>query len=233
MLRRPRSRRSTIWPWPYRQTLCAGASAVPEDASELARLVARTSDEAFSTAERLATLAQAPHSKRGTGYGESTLAEQLRTIAALIKSDSPARVYYTAQSGYDTHAGQANDHARLLRNLSDSLRGFVDDMAANGLAERVLVLAFSEFGRRAAENDSAGTDHGAAGPVFVAGPNLATGLWGPAPNLAELQEGDVAMAIDFRQVYATILDRWLDVRPATILGGEVRRCRCSNHDARN
>jgi len=197
-----------------------GALAVPEGSDELARFVARSSDEAFVTAERLAALAEAPQPKLGSGYGESSIAEHLKLIAALIKADSPARIFYTAQSGYDTHAAQANEHARLLRGLADALKAFLDDMAANGLADRVLVLAFSEFGRRAAENDSAGTDHGAAGPVFVAGPQLASGIVGPTPNLADLQDGDVRMAIDFPQVYATILEQWLNVRHGKVLGGD-------------
>ena len=97
------------------------------------------------------------------------------------------------------------------------MRAFVEDMTASGLDNRVLLLAFSEFGRRAAENASEGTDHGAAAPVILAGPKLASGLIGPAPNLADLEAGDVKMAIDFRQVYSTILDQWLDVRPQEIL----------------
>ncbi len=144
----------------------------------------------------------------------------MKVIAALLKADSSARVFYASQSGYDTHAVQSNDHAQLLRTLATALKGFLDDMAASGLADRVLVLAFSEFGRRAAENDSAGTDHGAAGPVLIAGDSVAGGIVGPTPNLADLVEGDVRMAIDFRQVYATLLDRWLDVRPADVLAGD-------------
>jgi uncharacterized protein (DUF1501 family) len=81
------------------------------------------------------------------------------------------------------------------------------------------VLAFSEFGRRAAENASEGTDHGAAAPLLLVGANLATGILGPAPNLADLQDGDVKMAIDFRRVFATVLDRWLDVPPGKVLIG--------------
>jgi uncharacterized protein (DUF1501 family) len=97
------------------------------------------------------------------------------------------------------------------------VKSFIDDMTASGLDDRVLLLAFSEFGRRAAENASEGTDHGAAAPVILAGPKLASGLIGPAPNLADLEAGDVKMAIDFRRVYATILDQWLDVRPQAVL----------------
>lgn len=195
------------------------AATEPVGASDLAQLVARANDEAFTTAERLTAVTREPQKAAG-GYGDSRLAQQLKVISALLKADSPARVFYASQSGYDTHAVQLNEHAQLLRTLAAALKGFLDDMAASGLSDRVLVLAFSEFGRRAAENDSAGTDHGAAGPVFLAGDGVAGGIIGPTPNLGDLVEGDVRMAVDFRQVYATVLDGWLDVRPADVLAGE-------------
>jgi uncharacterized protein (DUF1501 family) len=108
-------------------------------------------------------------------------------ISTLIKSGGQARIYYTLQTGYDTHASQQYDHAELLRTLAEAVKAFVDDLTASGLDDRVLLLAFSEFGRRAQENASEGTDHGAAAPVILAGPKLATGLIGPAPNLSDLQ----------------------------------------------
>ncbi len=200
-----------------------GAIASPASADEISRRVARASDEAFITAEKLTSAIEPPQQKRAGNYGSSNIGEQLKLIATILKADSPARVFYASQSSYDTHAAQMNEHGQLLRNLSDALRGFHDDLAAAGLADRVLVLAFSEFGRRAAENDSAGTDHGAAGPVLLSGPKLTAPLHGPAPNLAALDEGDVKMAIDFRQVYATVLDRWLDVRPRDVLAGNFEQ----------
>ncbi len=103
------------------------------------------------------------------------------------------------------------------------MRAFVDDLKADGLADRVLVMTFSEFGRRAAENDSEGTDHGAAAPLFLAGPELSQHVVGPAPNLAKLRDGDVPMAIDFRQVYATILENWLAIPPEKVLAGRFDR----------
>ena len=191
-----------------------------DSATELERFVAQSSENAFATAQRLSTLVDLPRGVVGNGNSQSRLAEQLQLISALIKSDCHARVFYTVQSGYDTHAAQLPEHFDLLRGLSTALKTFLDDLAASGLADRVLVLAFSEFGRRAAENDSEGTDHGAAAPVFLAGPTLAKSIIGPQPNLTDLQDGDVKMAIDFRQVYATILDQWLDVRAHDVLAGE-------------
>jgi uncharacterized protein (DUF1501 family) len=96
---------------------------------------------------------------------------------------------------------------------------FLKEMQASGLGDRVLVLAFSEFGRRAAENGSEGTDHGAAAPVFLAGPTMQTGILGPTPNLGDLEDGDVRTAIDFRRLYATLLDRWLEISSSDVLQG--------------
>jgi uncharacterized protein (DUF1501 family) len=114
-------------------------------------------------------------------------------------------VFYTSQSGYDTHSAQLNTHFGLLNELSGALKAFFVDLAATELSDRVLVLCFSVFGRRVLENDSAGTDHGAAGPVFLAGTSVNDGLLGTYPSLADLDDGDLKPVIDFRRVYATIL----------------------------
>ena len=102
---------------------------------------------------------------------------------------------------------QLPHHAPLLEELSASLRAFLDDLAAARLADRVLVLVFSEFGRRVAENGSKGTDHGTAGPVLLAGPRVRPGLHGAYPSLTDLVDGDLKMTVDFRRVYATVLER--------------------------
>jgi uncharacterized protein (DUF1501 family) len=204
--------------------LLQAASTPAEDSSELARFAAGASRDAFTTCERLAPLLAAnPETARDDQ--PTRLAAHLSIISALIKADSPARVFYAVQSGYDTHATQSYDHQRLLGELAGALKTFFADLTASGLADRVLLIAFSEFGRRAAENASEGTDHGAAGPVLVAGPNLASSIIGPPPNLSDLEQGDVRMSIDFRQLYATILDQWLDVRPAEVLNGKFEPLR--------
>jgi uncharacterized protein (DUF1501 family) len=150
---------------------------------------------------------------------EYGLARRLRLIAELIKAGLQTSLYYTEIRGFDTHAGQASTHGPLLREVGDSLRAFLEDLGRAGEAGRVLVLAFSEFGRRVAENASAGTDHGTAGPVLVLGPAVRPGLHGPYPNLQNLDEGgDPRPAIDFRRVYATLLDRWLGCPSAPVLG---------------
>ena len=123
------------------------------------------------------------------------------------------------QSGYDTHASQLQTHANLLGELSSSLKAFLNDLKQAKLDDRVLVLAFSEFGRRVEENDSQGTDHGTAAPVFLAGPGVNSGLHGQTPSLSDLTAGDLKSSIDFRDVYSTVLDKWLNLRRPDSLTG--------------
>jgi uncharacterized protein (DUF1501 family) len=159
----------------------------------------------------------------GPAYPASELAQQLRLVARLIKSDAGPRVYYTRQGGYDTHSGQAGPHFQLLGALSGGIKAFLDDLAAAKLAERVTVLCFSEFGRTVKENGSAGTDHGTAGPVFLAGPGVRGGLSGARPSLIDLEAGEPKMAVDFRRVYATALEDGLGIPAAAALGGRFEK----------
>jgi uncharacterized protein (DUF1501 family) len=138
---------------------------------------------------------------------------------AVFVGGGGTRVYYTSQAGYDTHYLQLLPHALLLGELSGALKAFLYDLAAARLAERVLVLCFSEFGRRVKENGSQGTDHGTAGPVLLAGPGVRAGLVGEAPRLLDLHEGDLKLTIDFRRVYATVLENWLGLPSKPALGG--------------
>jgi uncharacterized protein (DUF1501 family) len=157
----------------------------------------------------------------GPSYPDTALAARLRLVSQLLKGGSRARVFYTVQSGYDTHAAQSYTHGQLLADFSQAIKAFLDDLGTSELGERVLVLAFSEFGRRVAENGSLGTDHGAAGPVFLAGKPVRPGLLGQAPRLTDLDASDdLKSSIDFRQVYATLLASWLAVPSADTLGGK-------------
>ena len=144
-------------------------------------------------------------------YPTSQLAGQLKLISQLMQADLGTRVYYVAQGGYDTHSTQLPSHARLVRTLSQGLKAFLDDLAEAGLQDRVLVLCFSEFGRQVQENASAGTDHGTAGPVLLAGNNVAGGIIGQQPDLSVLKNNAPQYSIDFRRVYASILEEWLRV----------------------
>ena len=149
------------------------------------------------------------------------LDSRLATIRSLIESDFGSRVYYTSLDGFDTHQGQEYTHQNLLRRLSEALARFQADLAERKLDDRVVVLVFSEFGRRVAENGSKGTDHGAAAPVLVLGSPVEGGLLGKAPDLADLDEGDIRHTLDFRHLYASVLGGWLRVDPASVLGRDV------------
>jgi uncharacterized protein (DUF1501 family) len=148
-----------------------------------------------------------------------TLEGRLETIRRMIEVDLPIRVYYTAQGGFDTHAAQQYTHQDLMRRVSQAVAGFLTSLKAGRLGERVVVMLFSEFGRRLKENASNGTDHGAAAPMLLAGPPVKGGLIGAPPNLSKLDEGgDPSFTTDFRDVYATLLRQWLGIDPEPILG---------------
>jgi uncharacterized protein (DUF1501 family) len=145
-----------------------------------------------------------------TPYGATSLARDLRKIAALIYAGFPTRVYYVSFNGFDTHAGQAGRRYYLLASLGEALYAFQQDLQRLGRASDISVIMFSEFGRRVEENASAGTDHGAAGPMFVMGPFVRAGFHGVHPSLTDLDEnGDLKMTIDFRRVYASVMTEWL------------------------
>jgi uncharacterized protein (DUF1501 family) len=197
------------------------AAAGPAGGEDLAAFVRRSTLDAYAMSDRMADILRAADA--GTGYPATGLAGRLRTVARLLKGGFGTRVYYVTQPGYDTHYAQLPFHADLLAELGGALKAFLDDLAAAGLADRVAVLCFSEFGRRAAENGSQGTDHGTAGPVLLAGPGVRPGLVGAAPRLTDLDDGDLKMGLDFRRVYATVLADWLGLPARDALGGAFER----------
>lgn len=170
-----------------------------------------SSDEVRAIAAKVQNTATYPASGLGNG---------LKMVAKLIGGGMSTRVYYVSQGGYDTHTNQIPSQQRLLTDLADSLKAFVDDMKAQGNMGRVVVMTFSEFGRRVAENANGGTDHGAAAPMFVIGDKVKAGLLGQYPSLApqDLYQGDVKYNVDFRSVYAGVLENWLKTKSAPILG---------------
>jgi uncharacterized protein (DUF1501 family) len=205
----------------YAIKLPADRSVPAAPAANLRGLVERRLRDAQETCERLSALAHAED--KGARYPESEFGQKMHLIARLIKADLGVRVFYTSQTDYDTHVGQLQIHARLLGEWSSALSSFMTDLTATGFADQVAVLTFSEFGRRVAENGSLGTDHGTAAPVFLAGGKVQPGLIGATPKLLDLEEGDLKMGIDFRRVYATLLEDWLDLRAKPALGGEFER----------
>jgi uncharacterized protein (DUF1501 family) len=161
--------------------------------------------------------------RSGVEYANTRFASSMRLIAQMIAGKLPTKVYYAHMTGFDTHANQRGAHESLLQQLAEGVSAFYKDLEAQGNADRVVVLAFSEFGRRVAENGSNGTDHGTAAPMFVFGKAINGGLYGAQPSLTDLQDGDLKHGIDFRSVYATVLDKWMGADPAKILGHNFER----------
>ncbi|MEP0764856.1 MAG: DUF1501 domain-containing protein, partial [Chloroflexota bacterium] len=157
-----------------------------------------------------------------TSFPSGELANQLRMVASMIRAELPTRVYYVAMGGFDTHANQAGQHERLLREFAQAMHAFYRELEAAGHSQRVLSLAFSEFGRRVQQNASGGTDHGAAGPMFLFGPQIRPGLLGNHPSLDRLDQGDLIHQVDFRSVYAAVLEQWMRVDSVAALGARFK-----------
>lgn len=154
-------------------------------------------------------------------YPRSQLSSSLRTVAGLIAGGLPTRVYYCYHNGFDTHAGQVGRQANLLAQMDQALAAFQKDLARLGLEDRVCLMAFSEFGRRVKENQSQGTDHGTAGVSFVLGGAVHGGLYGEPPSLTDLlRGGDLKHGIDFRSLYADLLEGSLGVDSQKVLRGK-------------
>ncbi|RYG44009.1 DUF1501 domain-containing protein [bacterium] len=151
-------------------------------------------------------------------YANDDFGRGFKQIAQLIATSPTTRVVYFSAGGFDTHAKQPESQEKLLKGYSDAVLAFQREMEAVGKADKVIVMTFSEFGRRAYENASQGTDHGAAGPMFFIGNKVKGGLHGPNPDLQKLDSGDVAFTQDFRGVYATALDNWMGSDSDVVLG---------------
>ncbi|MEX0717234.1 MAG: DUF1501 domain-containing protein, partial [Planctomycetaceae bacterium] len=193
--------------------------------------VRRASLETYSSIERLGAimtedfeLPEASYRFVGGNYknDRSGLVYELSLVAKMIAAGFGTRLFYVAIDGFDTHGDQRSDHDQLLTTVAQGIGTFFDQLNASGDADRVVLLTFSEFGRRVAENGSKGTDHGAGSCLFVAGPKVKGGPIGEHPSLADgdLDSGDLKHHTDFRQVYATLLDRWLACDSRRVLGDE-------------
>jgi uncharacterized protein (DUF1501 family) len=153
-------------------------------------------------------------------YPNSELSKRLQQAAKLIATGLHQKVLYVSIGGFDTHANQPSTHDKLMLNIAEGLSAFQKDLEAQGLADKVTVLAFSEFGRRVAENASEGTDHGQGGAMFALGKGIKGGIYGDLPDLENLEQGDIKYQQDFRGVYAKMLDNWLGIPSQEILGGD-------------
>ncbi len=201
----------------FNQSAAEGAS--PD--SSLA-FVARTAVDANACSDAILRMA-AQRRSNVTYPTNSSLATSLQTVASLIAGGLGTRVYYVFQGGYDTHAGQRVRHDRLMTELSDAVVAFQRDLTQQNNANRVLSISFSEFGRTFRENNSQGTDHGTAGAMLLFGPALKPGVYGRIPGLAQADRvesgGEMRHTTDFRSVYATVLEKWLNTNSQQILGG--------------
>ena len=194
------------------------AAGMPMQGGKAIDFIERTALDAQMSSDKVRAIAAKVQNQ--AVYPGSQLGNSLKLVAKLIGGGLPTRVYYVSQGGYDTHTNQINTQTRLLQDLGDSTKAFVDDMKAQGNMQRVLVMTFSEFGRRVTENANGGTDHGAAAPMFIVGDKVKAGLLGRYPSLApqDLFQGDIKYNVDFRNVYASVLENWLKTKSAPILG---------------
>lgn len=152
-------------------------------------------------------------------YPNTNLGKDLKTIASLIFSDINTKVYYVSLGSFDTHVNQDNQQKRLFTELNDAVKAFTDDLKANNRFNDVLMMTFSEFGRRVSQNASNGTDHGTANNMFfISGGLKQKGVLNAMPDLSDLNEGDLKFKVDFKDVYATVLNKWLGADDKLILG---------------
>lgn len=202
----------------------AEAPGKPEGDSLLA-FVQRRQLETYTSLDRLEEVLRQQGTQpqprfRGVPDAGGGLTNQAALVARLIQSGFGTRVFFLSVSGFDTHSGQAEEHARVLGEVSNAIATLFQALQQNGDDKRTLVLTFSEFGRRVQENGSKGTDHGSGSSLFVAGPGVKGGLVGKHPSLTDLDAGDLKHHTDFRRVYATLLDKWLGCDSRTVLDGK-------------
>lgn len=176
----------------------------------------KTMIETYSSAEYIQENSRAY--KNRAEYPASPFSNQLKLIARFINSGLNTRVYYVSLSGFDTHVGQAGRQERLLKMYAEGLSAFLKDLKKQGNLDNTLVMTFSEFGRRVEQNASNGTDHGTANNLFLFGGKLKKpGIFNAAPDLGDLRNGDLKFKVDFRNVYASLLDKWLEVSDTAVL----------------
>jgi uncharacterized protein (DUF1501 family) len=159
-------------------------------------------------------------------YPDDDLGDSLRLAAALVDARLGSRVISVELSGFDTHQNQRGTHNGLMKRLDDALTAFLADMKARTAGDEVVVMVFSEFGRRVKENGSGGTDHGVAAPMLLLGNKVKGGLYGKHPSLTDLDAGDLKFTTDFRSVYGTVIDRWFGSDHAPVLGAQYPTLEC-------
>ncbi len=209
-----------LQPGPAGDKVRAALQAADAGGDDQLAFLRRASASAARSAARIEEIAT--DYKPASEYPATRLAGQLKTVAQLVAGELGARIFFVSLGGFDTHSDQLGAHAALMAELGGAVSAFFADLRGQGLADRVLLATYSEFGRRVNENGSLGTDHGTAAPLFLASPALtAPGLHGAPPSLTDLDaNGDLKFATDFRSVYATLLERWLGFDSEPVLGSK-------------
>ena len=181
-------------------------------------LLDTTLQEALSASHALQAT-DATYQPKATYPAQSPVAASLKLVAETIASGQGVRVAHVTLGGFDNHAREKPVHDKLLLDLDQALGAFLQDLAGHGYGDRVLIMTWSEFGRRVNENGSGGTDHGTAAPMFLLGAPVKGGLYGAAPSLQNLDNGNLKFTTDFRSVYATVLEQYLKAPASDLLGG--------------
>lgn len=200
-----------------------GVADASSGGNNLLDFVSRTQLNTYASSEKLAALGKNYTPK--VPYPANALGNKLKLAAQLIDGGMGARIFYVSIDGFDTHSGQggaAGAHSNLLKQVSDGIAAFYRDLAGRGHKDRLTVMTFSEFGRRAHENGSKGTDHGSGAPMFLVGGAVKSGLVGKHPSLTKLDAGNLIHSTDFRSVYSAVLEKWLGVDAKSVLGAEFK-----------
>ncbi|HEX3150703.1 MAG TPA: DUF1501 domain-containing protein [Gemmataceae bacterium] len=209
-----------------RKKLLADVAAVGPDekSDDLLPFVQRRHLQTYTSVEKLkAILKDQARDAARIGFGPGSLYTKLDLVGRLIEQGLGARVFYVSIDGFDTHSGQATTHQGLLQQIDQAVAGLFQRLQRTGDDQRTLLMTFSEFGRRAAENGSKGTDHGSGSSLFVVGPGVKSGPCGKHPSLTDLTDGDLKFHTDFRRVYATLLEGWLNVDSKMVLGEKFEK----------
>lgn len=194
-------------------------SANHQSGEETIDYLYKTMSETISSADYIFQQSKA-HPSAET-YPNTNLGKDLKTIASLIFSDINTKVYYVSLGSFDTHVNQEGQQKRLFTELNDAVKAFTNDLKKNNRFDDVLMMTFSEFGRRVTQNASGGTDHGTANNMFfISGGLKQKGVLNAMPDLADLNEGDLKHKVDFKNVYATVLNKWLAADDKMILGNQ-------------
>jgi uncharacterized protein (DUF1501 family) len=188
----------------------------------ISEFIGRTGINALRGADTLRTALKKYSSS--VEYANTPIAQSMKSIAQVMTADLGTRIYYAQNGSFDTHAAELETHARLWSETSNALGDFMDDMKEHDMEDDVLILVFSEFGRRIRDN-SAGTDHGSGGVSFAIGGSVNGGLYGEYPSLEERDhlEGDLHFNTDFRSIYSTIAERWLGADPVSVANGQYEQ----------